>query len=97
MPDDAEAFVGIGHTDRQSGDEHAALTALTRPDRHRGKQLEAVLVFPALVEQVAESGRYGSDQQIVDGAAVGMRRPSKLSDRVPHNRQVPPVTDRTGE
>ena len=66
---------------------------------HRGgpEQLEAVLVFAALVEQVAESGRYGSDKQIVDGATVGMRRPSKLGDRVPHNRQVPTVTDRTGE
>jgi hypothetical protein len=26
-----------------------------------------------------------------------MRRPSKLGDLVPHDRQVPPVTDRTGE
>jgi hypothetical protein len=46
---DAEAFGGTGHTDRHSGDRRAALIALTRRDRDRGEQLDAV------VDQYGES------------------------------------------
>jgi len=97
LRDDLEPLGFICKTDRQPSNEHATFAAATRPNRNGCTQLESVATFAAPAEQIAESSRDGGDQQVIDGAAAGMRGGSKVSDRISQDRQMPPASDRTSE
>src|SRR5215213_302235 len=78
-------------------DEHAALAALTSANGDGCTQHESVPTFAAPAEQIAESRRHGGDQQVIDGAAAGVRGGSKPVDGIPQHCEVALATNRPGQ